>query len=323
MNLFSHVRSNYGQNKVIQVRDFERNERKIARHRNHLICSLRCKELNLTPNSLRIKCPIKTARARDIINRAQKDLLRERIRNINNKLDNLNQEKSELSVQLNNKFNEDEQRHLASHIDNCKQSEFKAVKDRPVKKLDELREKQKPKNEPDIDLSGTQLKRWVVNISKHTLTKPDTSLLAKGLNFAITPTELPIVDFIVATEQACQKLPNSEATVLRAEITGAIKGSKPPKSNISKDEQRALKDLKKNNAITILPADKGKATVVMDSTDYDDKINVLLSDEKTYEKLTTDPTAKYKKELATILNKLRDDAKITQSQFELIDHRVK
>jgi len=316
MNLFNHIRSNYGQKTVSQVRDLERTERKIARNRNHLVFSLRCKELNLTPNSLRIKCPIKTARARDIINKAQKDLLRERIRNINNKINTLNKEKSQLSENLNNELNEDEQRHLSSHIGNCKQAEFDTVKARHVKKLTDLREKQKPRNDEEVDLSGTQLKKWVVNISKHELTKPETSVLAKGLNFAITPSEFPVTDYIVATEQACQKLPNSEATVLRAEIAGAIKGSKPPKSNISKEEQKALKDLKKNNGITILPADKGKATVVMDSVEYDDKIKVLLSDEKTYEKLSTDPTAKYKKDLMTIVTRLRDEAKISQGQYE-------
>ncbi|XP_072021952.1 uncharacterized protein [Amphiura filiformis] len=56
----------------------------------------------------------------------------------------------------------------------------------------------------------------------------------------------------------------------------------------------------------------------MDSVDYDEKINVLLSDEKTYEKLATDATAKYKKQLMTILSKLRDEAKITQAQYDLL-----
>ena len=120
----------------------------------------------------------------------------------------------------------------------------------------------------------------MVNISKHKLSKPETSLLAKGLNFAVAPVEIPVIELVVAAEQACAKLPNSEATALRAEIVGAIKGSKPPKSNLTRDERQALKDLKKNEEITILPADKGKATVVMDKKDYEEKVTSLLCDEK-------------------------------------------
>ena len=42
-------------------------------------------------------------------------------------------------------------------------------------------------------------------------------------------------------------------------------------------------ELKKEKSIIILPADKGKATVVMDTDEYEQK--VTTSDDKTYEKL--------------------------------------
>ena len=35
----------------------------------------------------------------------------------------------------------------------------------------------------------------------------------------------------------------------------------------------------------ILPADKGRATVVMDKTEYEEKVNTMLNDVHTYEKL--------------------------------------
>ena len=40
----------------------------------------------------------------------------------------------------------------------------------------------------------------------------------------------------------------------------------------------------------------------------------MLSDSKTYEKLTKDPTKKYKKELMNVISRLRDESKITQQQ---------
>ena len=39
----------------------------------------------------------------------------------------------------------------------------------------------------------------------------------------------------------------------------------------------------------ILPEDKGKATVVMDTDEYEQKVTTMLSDEETHEKLKKDP----------------------------------
>ena len=50
----------------------------------------------------------------------------------------------------------------------------------------------------------------------------------------------------------------------------------------------------KRKDLLILPADKGKAAVVRDSTEYKEKIKLILSDVKVYEKLNKDPIQGYK-----------------------------
>ena len=60
----------------------------------------------------------------------------------------------------------------------------------------------------------------------------------------------------------------------------------------------------------VLGADKGRATVVMEKSDYDDKMCALLSDIETYEKLGKDHTPRYKKELVNILQRLEKEGKI-------------
>jgi len=55
-------------------------------------------------------------------------------------------------------------------------------------------------------------------------------------------------------------------------------------------ERQALGNLAKNKDITILPADKGKATVIMDTDDYELKVKEMLDDKRTYEILKSDPT---------------------------------
>ena len=90
MNLFTDVRKLYGQPTVKKVRDLENLSKKVSRHRNHLTFTHRCKDLGLTPVSLKLKRPIRTIKAQAIINRAQKDLLRERIRVTSNTISTLN-----------------------------------------------------------------------------------------------------------------------------------------------------------------------------------------------------------------------------------------
>ncbi len=60
--------------------------------------------------------------------------------------------------------------------------------------------------------------------------------------------------------------------------------------NITPGEREAIKSLRADKDIMILPADKGRAVVVMDKKEYKEKANKLLSDEKTYKKEKKDPT---------------------------------
>ena len=76
-------------------------------------------------------------------------------------------------------------------------------------------------------------------------------------------------------------------------------------SNLTKDEQQALKRLKNDKNIVILPADKGRVTVVMDKTDYYDKMDALVNDKQTYELLKRDPTPALQRKLNNYLRSKR------------------
>ena len=87
--------------------------------------------------------------------------------------------------------------------------------------------------------------KWVVNLSKSPLTPAQESLLSRGPDFALAPTNPPNVKFISAVESACQNLLEQDVQELRAEINHLLKQTKIPRSNITKDEKRALKELRK------------------------------------------------------------------------------
>ncbi len=54
--------------------------------------------------------------------------------------------------------------------------------------------------EDEVDLSGIRMKKCLVNLSKYKLSRDETSLLAKGLNFAVSPKHMPVEDLGIATE---------------------------------------------------------------------------------------------------------------------------
>ena len=66
-----------------------------------------------------------------------------------------------------------------------------------------------------------------------------------------------------------------EAEEFRGEIKSIMKKIKPPKLNISKEEARAIKELKKDQERMVLTADKGVSMVVMDREDYGKKSELL------------------------------------------------
>ena len=80
-------------------------------------------------------------------------------------------------------------------------------------------------------------------MSSRQLTHVETDLLAKGLNFSITSKSLLHKDIIATIKDAVKDLEKEEAGTIRAKISLTLKGSKPPKDNLSNDECKALKEL--------------------------------------------------------------------------------
>ena len=65
----------------------------------------------------------------------------------------------------------------------------------------------------------------------------------------------------------------------------------------------------------ILGADKGRATVIMNTVDYKNKISDLLQDKATYEPLKKDPTNNYKTRLIAILREWKNNKVISDKLY--------
>ena len=123
-----------------------------------------------------------------------------------------------------------------------------------------------------------------MNLSSTTITDHQKSVLSKGLNFAPTPNKVTVPKIIGNIETALKYSKASPESVSRArsQIVKILSKQRRLTPNLSPEESKALKELKNNESIMILPADKGRATVIMDRTDYDRKMISKLDDAAVY-----------------------------------------
>ena len=128
-----------------------------------------------------------------------------------------------------------------------------------------------------------------INLSNKPLTPAERSVLVKGPNFAVSPRQPPNSEYITAIEAACTKLSQQDAEELRADINRVLRSSHPPNPNLTKAQNLALRELKRDRDWIVLTADKGVAMVIMDRQDYINKANQLLS-QNTYRSRAKEPT---------------------------------
>ena len=128
-----------------------------------------------------------------------------------------------------------------------------------------LRNKEQRRSKPDDN--------WVRNISSRPLDRNETRLLSYGQKHSVTPKRIPTKAIVSSVEAALSRqreLSESTKGNIRSRIASTIQSALQHGSNSTKDEQHALKRLKNDEDIVILPADRGRITVVMDKTDYHD-----------------------------------------------------
>ncbi|XP_072144232.1 uncharacterized protein [Dermacentor andersoni] len=142
----------------------------------------------------------------------------------------------------------------------------------------------------------------VYNLSSHSVDPAEASVLELGLNFNVAPAP-DVRKVVCAVECAVNQVDPSRRDEARTRAIGVLSGLHRRKfvSPLSTEERKAVKRLKANTAIVILPADKGNATVLTDTAVYKNKMLALLNDQDTYVRLTRDPTLKVQRDFQTLL----------------------
>ena len=85
--------------------------------------------------------------------------------------------------------------------------------------------------------------------------------------------------FTWETETLARRLIDNKTQDLKSRVKWCLKQAKPPRSNVTRQQMKAIRRLQEDASIKILPADKGKSVVIMDATEYRTKMEDLLQDD--------------------------------------------
>ena len=207
-NIYATLLGQRRRDAVTSLRKVENKNMKLVNWLNHRIFNIRCQKAQITPVSLKIKINVQGNTAENIIKKAQKDLLKVRIKQSIYNIEKLNEEiKKETDILFTLVPMEMEEA-VRSHISRMRERYFLKVKDRQVNKFERLRTKKENMEQPRSHVDKT---RWVINKSKLDLTENQVKVLERGLNFAIAPNKIPVTEIIAQTETACLKLSDTKS----------------------------------------------------------------------------------------------------------------
>ena len=128
-----------------------------------------------------------------------------------------------------------------------------------------------------------------------------------NVSIHLKPKRIPTETIVSSVEAVLSRQRDLSEPVkdnIRSRIAFTLQSASLPDNNLNNDERQALKRLKTDKDIVILAADKGRV-VVMDRTDYHDKMNELVKDKQTNEELKQDPTPALQRKLNSKLLKLK------------------
>ena len=301
---------------------------KMVDFKNHRF-SLRCLSKGIIPISVKLKSNVQTPKGNHIVKKAERALLSERVRLINNTTTMFKWQIDTCINQLKSRIDREAMEECNKFIKVKREARHLKTLERQKNKFERLCQRNTgghsntkhggngnghsnintsnvPSNEkqnnnkttttnvpPNQVQNNNDSNNWVRNLSKILLAQAQEQVLSHGPNFAIVAKEPPIGEYIAQVEKVCQQLKQGEAENQRGEIKSILKKIYPPKSNVTKEEAKAIQELKKDTDRIILTADKGVSMVVMDKEEYI-KNSEELSSQSSCKVLPSDPTKKHK-----------------------------
>ena len=197
---------------------------KRARLRNHLTFLIRCRNHQIIPRGLNIKLPTSIRNTHNIATKASFALLRRLIRNTRSKKVTILKEIDTCSEQLRKVLTETQWQRVREW---CETAALKVAEETKAKQINKFNRFYMQKYG-----RGVNPDKVVHNASDKALIDDEKQVLALGLNFAVTPKDIPMKGIIAATEATARRLDTQIAEKLRANVSRILQTSSPPECNL-------------------------------------------------------------------------------------------
>ena len=302
-NLFYEINRIYGRTALTLIHRHERCSSKLARYTNHLTFLTRCIKNRVVPKDLRVRPPVPTKGARRVAELPSKRFLRERVRLTQKAKGDVKKEAESTAQSITSALSANDANTILEQMKTNTQRVLNTTKDRQKQKFEKLMQEKQAAVSP-VDTPYVDKTNWVINLSSRSLSDAEIALMKKELNFAVTPTNIPATEIIAKVETAVRQLDAEQADAVRRTVNVILQQAEPPEPNTTKEMRDALKNLKEDESIMVLPAEKGRASVVMDTATYRAKISTLVENGP-YQLLNKDPTDRLTRKLSEKLLTLK------------------
>ncbi|XP_021964121.1 uncharacterized protein LOC110859472 [Folsomia candida] len=207
------------------------------------------------------------------------------------------------------------------------------VKTRQIKKFENLvRKNTTPPNMTrrqtslpnEIPHHEINMENSVMNLSHRTLTNDEKKALQLGLNYALPYFKHKdlIIEAGINIELCLHEFDTNDShqNQVRSGVARILHSEINKPDNVSQQFgwlKQICTNLKQDKTIKIVPADKGNMTVIMNTTEYENKIQDLLSAQN-YSILPNDPTILIEKEIHTLAKNLLKLKRLDKEEYNFI-----
>ena len=137
-NIHTHMISEYGKEKVKILWQREKIKLKMANFKNHRWFTLGCLSNNIIPVSVQLKSNIKTPKGKYIIRKAEKALLNEKVRSINNMINMFNWQINTCIEDLGNQIRKEDMEECYRFIEGRRETRHWKTQKRHLEKFSRL-----------------------------------------------------------------------------------------------------------------------------------------------------------------------------------------
>ena len=331
MTLKEYITSGYGAGtyrKTLMLKEAKKDK---AKSKNQMVFLERCLTHNVIPKSFAIHSPLKSQNAIKIVKKCRKDLLICAKNDAKRRFFRSSQQALTIKTELESILSADDLATIVRVTDKDQEKMFRNANNRMVTKFNELTNEFINRRQPntlDNVQATSHVKNPVLNLREDEVPAHHQELLKLGPKFVPNVQRIPHMDIITVAECSSLKLEYGnkvrEAQTLRKDVLRVLKMKKPARDNLTKDQRKAISEIKKDDETSIYPFDKGAGLVRISTEDAKQKIREQLGETNVVDSDPTDGfVIKIQKKLSSLrkLNRFTDKEAIQESK-EVLSRQV-